>query len=190
VADSREQKMSEFYRQCLEKGYTDMSDDKHSLKAKVIAMDLELDYKNIEKLFEEAKVIYAQAEAEKEQREKAEKQRIEHENTPGEWIMTFDFYGGYKEGAEWKTKLFRRDDGTLYYETTIKKLLGKNTGTTKTEGTPAIEVQNNVNASFKYHPSKTIFTGASSGGIAMGGFHQTEAYMSMENIQMTGKVAA
>lgn len=42
----------------------------------------------------------------------------------------------------------------------------------------------------KYHPSKTIYTGASSGGVAMGGFHTTEAYYQERPTKRSGRYIA
>ena len=42
----------------------------------------------------------------------------------------------------------------------------------------------------KYHPSKTIYTGASSGGVAMGGFHTTEAYYQERPTKKSGRYIA
>lgn len=59
MATPRENKMADFYSQCLAKGYTDMTDEQMQLKAKVIATDLGLNYtKNLVSFFEEAKKCY------------------------------------------------------------------------------------------------------------------------------------
>ena len=42
----------------------------------------------------------------------------------------------------------------------------------------------------KYNPSKTIYTGASSGGITMGGFHTTEAYYQERPTKRSGRYLA
>lgn len=42
----------------------------------------------------------------------------------------------------------------------------------------------------KYNPSKTIYTGASSGGITMGGFHTTEAYYQERPTKRSGRYIA
>ena len=42
----------------------------------------------------------------------------------------------------------------------------------------------------KYTPSKTIYTGASSGGITMGGFHTTEAYYQERPTKRSGRYIA
>ena len=133
-----------FYEHCMEKGYEDMSDSKQSLKAKVIASDLGLDYKNIAKLYAEAKELY--------------EKKIEREKrlaVNGEEILRFDDSYG----------VFRRPDGSLYTEHEGKRKEGI-----------SISVMKGSILSYTYHPSQTIFTGASSGGIMMGGTHQTEAY--------------
>ena len=47
-----------FYKDCIDNGYTNMLDEKQALKAKVIAMDLGLDFYDIVSLFNEAKTAY------------------------------------------------------------------------------------------------------------------------------------
>lgn len=42
----------------------------------------------------------------------------------------------------------------------------------------------------KYNPSKTIYTGATSGGITMGGFHTTEAYYQERTTKKSGRYIA
>jgi len=42
----------------------------------------------------------------------------------------------------------------------------------------------------KYNPSKTIYTGATSGGISMGGFHTTEAYYQEAPKKRSGRYIA
>lgn len=73
-------------------------------------------------------------------------------------------------------ELYRRADGSLYFEINGKRI----------DGAPKFNVYSGKTLSYTYHPSKTIFTGASSGSIAMGGFHQTEAYYS-EKVNKSSK---
>ena len=47
MADKKTELMAQFYAECQQKGYTDMTDDTQSLKAKVIATDLKLKYKKV-----------------------------------------------------------------------------------------------------------------------------------------------
>ncbi len=42
----------------------------------------------------------------------------------------------------------------------------------------------------KYHPSKTVYTGASVGGVSMGGFHTTEAYYQERPTKRSGRYIA
>ena len=56
--NEKEKQLYNFYKQCLEKNYNDMQDATESLKAKVIATDLGIKYKDISKTYEEAKAIY------------------------------------------------------------------------------------------------------------------------------------
>lgn len=146
-------KLIKFYAQCLDKGYVDMSDSTQSLKAKVIASDLGLDYKNITKVFSEAKTLY--------ENQKAREERLA---VNGEEILTIDNYS-----------IFRRPDGSIYTEYQGKRIEDV-----------SFSVKKGAVLSYTYHPSQTIFTGASSGGIIMGGTHQTKAYYD-ERVDSTGK---
>lgn len=163
--NANEIKLYKFYEECSNKGYHNMFDATESLKAKVIATDLGLKYKDIAKLFEEAKSIY---DAEIQRKEKEE----ELQNTPGKQILKFV---GTK--AHTDMKVYRREDGSFYHTFGNAK--------TKYEGVPAIRATRGGVIVFSYHPSKTVITGASSGGIAMGGFHNTEAYYT-EGTNSTG----
>ena len=55
ATESRNDKLWEFYSECQKNGYTDMKDKTQSLKAKVIASDLGLNYSKIGSLYEEAR---------------------------------------------------------------------------------------------------------------------------------------
>jgi len=148
--EARQEMLIKFYLQCRDKGYTDMSDATQSLKAKVIASDLGLGYKKIDAVFAEAKALY----------EQTEEQKIRHA-VNGELICTL-------EGAENESlRIYRRPDDSVYC------CEGKSD--TKIENV-IITIMKGGIISYNYHPSKLIYTGASSGGISMGGFHQTEAY--------------
>ena len=164
--NAKEANLYSFYDQCQSKGYSDMQDETQSLKAKVIATDLGIKYKDIAIVYEEAKAVY---ETENERRRQAEILQ----NTPGNVILTFTT----KSDNE-KITVFRRADGSLYHTC--------NESVTKFEGAPSINVHSGGSLLYSYHPSKTVFTGASSGPIAMGGFHETEAYYS-EKVTSSGK---
>ncbi len=146
----QETKLLEFYNQCIEKDYIDMSDDVQALKAKVIATDLNLNYKDISILFKDAETL---------------KKRKEYEHAKlmvdGNLILKI-------KASKHNVSVFRREDGSLYHE--HKKQ--------RKEGIPEILLLRGGSLTYDYHPSKTIYTGASSGGIHMGGFHQTKSYVS------------
>ena len=55
---TKQQKLYNFYSQCIAKGYTDMTDVTQSLKAKVIASDLGLKYGKIVALYEQSKQVF------------------------------------------------------------------------------------------------------------------------------------
>jgi len=168
---AKEQKMFTFYEECLNKGYLNMQDGTQSLKAKVIASDLGLRYGNIEKLFSEAKTVYEREMQLREAEDRKQVMEKERLAVNGEHILTLVF------DSSPKAKVFRRPDGSLYaiFENSHDKV----------EGVSISSAQGGV-LTYKYHPSKTVYTGASSGGISMGGFHQTDAYYT-EGVTKTGK---
>ena len=167
---TKEEKLYSFYSQCAAKGYTDMTDDTQSLKAKVIASDLGLRYGKIIALYEEAKAVFEAEEARRRAAVKRAAEEAARTSVPGELVVTL------KDDSA-SIEVFRRPDSSVYCT--------HNGGTEKFEGAPDLEVRKGGVLSYTYHPSKTVFTGASSGGIAMGGFHQTEAY-STEKVSGTG----
>lgn len=57
ATETRNDKLLEFYSECQRNGYTDMKDKTQSLKAKVIAADLGLNYSKIGALYDEAKKV-------------------------------------------------------------------------------------------------------------------------------------
>ena len=167
MANNKTQLMAQFYEQCKNKGYTNMRDDTQSLKAKVIATDLGLRYGNIVEFYEKAAQCYRQiqeeekVEAEKrrirERQELAERERLA---VNGSLLVTIS-------DNDMHLKVFQRPDGTIYC--TVN-------GGHKIEGVPELSVHKGGSVHYTYHPSETVFTGASVGGVMMGGTHQTEAY--------------
>ncbi len=154
MARNNETALMEFYKQCKEKGYTDMTDDKQSLKAKVIARDLGIKYKMIGDLYDQAEVLYK------------EKERLQSTNG----IFLFELDDSDTDRPDKKIALYRRSDGTLYHII--------NDNRKKIEGAMNLSVQGSQTFSFTYNPSQTVYTGATVGGITTGGFHQTEATIS------------
>lgn len=171
---TKEEKLYTFYKQCKENNYIDMSDETQALKAKVFAMDLKLRYSDISKLYNEACEVYKVVEERNRiESEEAAKEAI-RTSVSGELIVTLRYDLKNNDYIE----VYRRPDRSIYCT--------HNGIETKYEGAPDILVNKGGVLSYEYHPSKTVFTGASSGGIAMGGFHQTEAYTT-EKVSKTGK---
>lgn len=170
--DAKTQKLYRFYIECKNKGYDNPLDDTQALKMKVIAVDNGIKYKNIEKTYSEAKALYLSVEREREDKLKEEKNRADQLAINGILIISFVILGKPNKIVE----LYRRADGSLYFEINGKRI----------DGAPKFNVYSGKTLSYTYHPSKTIFTGASSGSIAMGGFHQTEAYYS-EKVNKSSK---
>ena len=165
--------MAEFYRQCKQKGYTDMTDDTQSLKAKVIASDLGLRYGDIATFFNKARkcneeVERETAEAEAKRREQAALQQEQNRKLAVKGNLLLTFLDSNSETAQTKSvRVYRRPDNSVYYTL--------NNGA-KNEGTPTINVEASQTMNLQYHPSQTVFTGATVGGVTTGGFHETKAY--------------
>jgi len=151
-----------------------MTDDTQSLKAKVIASDLGLKYGKIAALLEEARAVYEAEEKRKVKEEERAAAEALRASVPGKEVLSLVENANNPKIIH----IFRRPDYSIYCT------LGDNAQ--KYEGAPDIEVRKGGVLTYTYHPSKTVFTGASSGGIAMGGTHQTEAYYT-ERSAATGK---
>ena len=151
MAYKNENQLIEFYKQCIKNGYTDMQDDKQSLKAKVIAVDLGIKYKSIDALFRQAEELYN------------EKERLRV--TDGAFLFELD--NSENNMPDKMIALYRRADGSLYHTINGNK--------EKIEGAMYLNIKGSKTLSFTYNPSKTIYTGATVGGITTGGFHQTQA---------------
>lgn len=188
MAEKKTTQMASFYSQCRAKGYTDMTDATQSLKAKVIATDLGLKYKNnIVAFYEEAKKCHETVEREK--AIEAENRRIawaqadaeaKRRAVDGELLLTL--YSSLSESRSDKVlRIFMRPDRSVYCTVNNGK---------KIEGAPTIGVAKGGVLALTYHPSKAIFTGASVGGIATGGIHHTQEYVSSRSHQTgTGDVS-
>lgn len=175
MADKKTQRMAQFYEQCQAKGYTDMHDDKQSLKAKVIATDLKLNYGDIVAFYEKAK--QAKAQIDREKAEEAEQCRIQRQKEAevaarravnGELLVTISDHANESDDAK-IIRVYIRPDKSIYS-------ILNNGG--KIEGAPSVSVKKGGALLLTYHPPKAVFTGATVGGVTTGGVHHTEAYYS------------
>jgi len=161
----KSEKLVLFYNSCTSKGYTDMTDETQALKAKVIANDLGLPINNIDKLFISSKEAYEQEQKRLHEEEEQRQEKIKKLKVDGEKLFTIK--RDLKVDGGPNVDVFRRPDGSIYCieegsEEKIERL--------------RIDKTNSVFVNTKYHPSQTVYTGATVGGIHMGGFHTTEAY--------------
>lgn len=154
MSDYKTKLMAQFYAECQQKGYTDMHDSTQSLKAKVIATDLGLDYGNIVYFYEKARDCYEHACIEEAEAEK----RRAREAVNGKLLVTVS-------GSDDEIEVFIRPDRTVYC---------KLNGGSKIEGFPLVKARNYESILTKYNPSELVYTGATVGGITTGGFHVTE----------------
>ena len=174
MATTRQNKMANFYSQCLTKGCTDMTDEQMQLKAKVIATDLGLNYpKNLVSFFEEAKKCY---EVVSDERKKEEENRILQKQEAdrkkamkSELILTLT-------NKKTTIKVYLREDGSVYHILDGGEIL---------DGAPEISVRDSKVYMATYHPSQAVYTGATVGGITTGGIHYTKPSYS-EKTSTTG----
>lgn len=161
--DIKETRLYKFFCQCQEKGYTNMQDDAESLKAKVIATDLGIKYKNIAETYEEAKAVY-----------EAEQKRIEEEklfqSSTGSLLFTL-------HGDE-TISVYLSENNDFYYT--------KNNNSLKYKGAPSFNLKNSTTISYTYHPPKATYTGVAVGGIHTGGVDYTDAFLTGKS-NSTGK---
>lgn len=151
--DNKALKMAEFYEQCQQNGYTDMKDEKQSLKAKVIATDLGLKYGKITDFYAKAEKAYKQVNEEKErerqQQEEKRKQRRElaaKRAVDGELLVTMsDSQTSSEKGTV--LRVFLRPDKSVY--TTVDN-------GNKIEGAPTIEAKESGVIQSTFHPSQLV----------------------------------
>lgn len=146
-------KLVDFYKQCIDNGYTDMNDGTQSLKAKVIASDLGLNYKNISKLFESADLAF------KEQLNKEEKERKRQERLAinGEFLFELKVISQDINVI----RIYKRPDKSVYYTTD---------NSTKKNEDISFSVESRGTVFYSYKPSKMVYTGATVGGVSTGGW--------------------
>ena len=139
-------KLVDFYKQCIDNGYTDMNDETQSLKAKVIASDLGLDYKNISKLFESAELAF-----------KKESKRQERLAINGEFLFELKVISQDINVI----RIYKRPDKSVYY--TIDNSTKKNEDI-------SFSVESRGTVYYSYKPSKMVYTGATVGEVSTGGW--------------------
>ena len=160
-----------------------MHDAVQSLKAKVIATDLKLDYKDIVDFYSKAKICYEQVHAE--DMEAKKKEILKQQEEKKKEIL--------KQQREWEENNRRAVDGQLLIElsdssagsadaTVVRVYIRPDTSIyytlnhgEKVEGTPKITVEKAFSVTLDYQPSKAVYTGATVGGITTGGVHYTQA---------------
>ena len=175
---SREQALIKLYEQCLEKNFTDMTNQTHQLKAKVFATDLGLKYSHIAELFAEAKIAYDKNQAELAKKQQQIKQRQEANARREEMRKTAKLAFTVKDTYRTLIDFYRCEDGSVYCEE-------RGVYKTGTYYNITVDVIASSLMSYKYHPGKIYYTGASVGGVSMGGFHTTEAHYTTSS-QNTG----
>lgn len=149
-------KKAEFYEKCIKNNWTDMNDDTQSLKAKVLAKDMGLNYKKIQSLFSEGEK--AHQEIENKQKEQEEKERLEQERlaVKGELIVSFI---KSEDSSSNGLKVYKRPDKSFYYVYNKRK----------TEGVPVLSLKAQSWSESTYRGPQVIYSSATVGGITTGG---------------------
>ncbi len=186
MTERKKHLMAKFYELCKQKGYKDMSDSTQSLKAKVIATDLGLNYGDIVAFYSEAKLCYEQVCAEKAEQEKellkqyekdAEERRRRAVN--GELLLTLS--GSISSSEKANLGVYIRPDNSIYTEIDVGR---------RSEGPPTIHVKKAGALLATYHPSEAVYTGATVGGITTGGVHYTkDGYSYSRDNQGKGEIS-
>ena len=165
--------MAQFYSRCQENGYTDMDDAKQSLKAKMIAMELKLDYGDIVAFYQEAQHCFEQVSAEQKrlEQERRIQQQKEDEEAARRAVNGQLLASLYDIGRNSKSQIsvYQRPDKSIYYT------IGNGQ---RNEGVPEISVHKSGSLQYTYHPSQAVYTGATVGGVTTGGVHHTKASLS------------
>ena len=165
MKDYKSEMMASFYRQCQEKGWTDMTDETHRLKAKVIASDLGLKYSKLDALYEKARECYEAEEKERE-RQRREKERLEAlQKAEGELILAFSKSEDDTAVSGKTVRVYRLPDGSLYHI--------DSESAEKRDGPPQIMLKSGDATLYTYQPSRTVYTSATVGGVTTGGFSET-----------------
>lgn len=155
-------KKAEFYEKCVENNWTDMNDDTQSLKAKVLAKDMGLNYRNIHSLFNEGKK--ADQEIKTKAEEKRKKQLMEEERQAVKGNLIVSFIKSEDNSSSDGLKVYRRPDKSFYYVYKKKK----------TEGLPVLSLKAQTWSTSTYRGPELIYSSATVGGITTGGVDYIE----------------
>lgn len=161
--NNKESQLYRFYCKCEEQGYRNMQDSTEALKAKVIATDLGIKYKDIAVTYAEAKEIYAI------EQERLKKEELFQQSTG---TMLFNLHG------DEVISVYLSENDTFYYI--------KNDDNFKYKGVPSFNLKSGTTISYTYHPPKATYTGVTVGGVHTGGVDYTDAYLTGKS-NSTGK---
>ena len=138
MADKKTELMAQFYEECQHHDYIDMTDSSQSLKAKVIATDLKLNYgNNIVSFFEKAKTCYEIVQNEKQEAERLrliqqQKEWEEKERRKVNGTFLLSMTDQIAEGSDGTVvRVYIRPDKSIY--ATVN-------GGPKIEGSPKIDI--------------------------------------------------
>ena len=145
-----------FYETCLSLGYTNIDDPEQHKKIELLAMELNINYSNIDSFFEDSKKEYLREQRIAEEKAKKEGEEKKRLAVNGKLLYTVNAKNG-------TYKVYKRPNGSIYSE--------NSRGQDRTEGI-MFSVKDHYDAMYAYSAPKNIYTGATVGGVTTGGVSQ------------------
>ena len=154
----RQYKLAELYKKCMENNCLNPSSEKEIMMVKVFAMDLSLRYKDINELLKEAETAYNNEQIAHKQAEIARERAAALNASEGILLFT-------AKDDKCSVKVYKRIDGMLYanLDNSKDKLYGVQ-----------VKAERGDLKRYTTQESKTVYTGATVGGVSMGGFHEVK----------------
>ena len=146
-----------FYEKCLKLGYTDINDSEQHKQIELMAMELNIDYEDIDEYYNDAKLVYLADKAVEDETNKKKNEEKRKKAINGKLLYQVTTRFGV-----WK--VYKRPDESIYCE-------DKKNAQGRLEGI-SFFVEDHYHSYYKYNPTKTIYTAASVGGVTTGGVDQ------------------
>lgn len=160
--------LTDFYEECVNKGFHHVDDPEQKKQIELLAMESGINYGSIDDLYEKSKQEYL---AYKKNCEEAKKRQAA-QSVVGRLI--FSVATKYTQNSKRSSVgVYIRPDGSIYCELSAG-WHRKYKHETRVEGI-RFTAKEFSGGMFTYSPSKTIYTGATVGGVTTGGLHQTQA---------------
>lgn len=145
---------TDFYKKCLDMGYTNINDSEQHKQIELMAMEKNIDYADIESYYRASKEEYLMSQKVEEEKAKKRIEEKERKAVNGNWLCTVE-----TPRESWY--VYKRPNGSIYSEK-----IGNDHD--RYEGI-SFSVKDHYDSLYTYTPSKTIYTGATVGGVTTGG---------------------